>query len=59
VPLKNIKKSVNELLPESSILPFGSRARHNNTADNDYDLMIIIKVAHGNKEIRLFKHLNH
>ena len=55
VALKIIKESVNELLPESSILLFGSRARHDNTADSDYDLMIITKDAHDNKEIRLFK----
>jgi predicted nucleotidyltransferase len=55
VALKIIKESVNELLPESSILLFGSRARHANTADSDYDLMIITKDDHDNKEIRLFK----
>jgi hypothetical protein len=52
--LKIIKESVNELLPESSILLFGSRARHDNTADSDYDLLIITKDVHDNKEIRLF-----
>ena len=55
VALKIIKESVNELLPESSILLFGSRARHDNTADSDYDLMIITKYAHDDKELRLFK----
>ena len=43
VALKVIKESVNELLPESSILLFGSRARHDNTDESDYDLMIITK----------------
>ena len=55
VALKIIKESVNELLPESSILLFGSRARHDNTADSDYDLMIITKYTHDNKELRQFK----
>jgi hypothetical protein len=32
VALKIIKESVNELLSESSILLFGSRARHDNIA---------------------------
>ena len=48
-----------EIVVLSIILPiillFGSRARHDNTADSDYDLMIITKDVHDNKEIRLFK----
>lgn len=54
---KIIKESVNELLPESSIMLFGSRARHDNTEDSDYDLMIITKEHHDNNEVRLFKAL--
>jgi predicted nucleotidyltransferase len=54
VALKIIKESVNELLPESSFLLFGSRARHDNTADSDYDLLIITKYTHDKKELRLF-----
>lgn len=52
---KVIKESVSELLPESSILLFGSRARHDHTDDSDYDLMIITKDFHDNKQVRVFK----
>lgn len=52
---KVIKESVNELLPESLILLFGSRARHDHTEDSDYDLMIITKDFHDYKQVRLFK----
>ena len=54
---KVIKESVSELLPESSILLFGSRARHDHTDDSDYDLMIITKDFHDIKQVRLFKSL--
>jgi predicted nucleotidyltransferase len=50
-----IKESVNELLPGSSILLFGSRARRDNTEDSDYDLMIITTDFQDNKEARIFK----
>jgi len=52
---KVIKESIRELLPESSILLFGSRARHDHTDDSDYDLMIITKDFHDIKQVRLFK----
>ena len=52
---KLIKESISELLPESSILLFGSRARHDHSDDSDYDLMIITKDFHDNKQVRLFK----
>lgn len=55
IAFKIIKESVNELLPDSLIMLFGSRARHNNTEDSDYDLMIITKTDHDVKEVRLFK----
>lgn len=54
---KVIRESVIELLPESSILLFGSRARHEHTDDSDYDLMIITKDFHDIKQVRLFKSL--
>jgi uncharacterized protein len=52
---KVIRDSVNELLPNSSILLFGSRARHDNTAESDFDLMIITRDIHENKQLRLYK----
>jgi uncharacterized protein len=55
VAFKIIKQSVKELLPESSIMLFGSRARHDNTEDSDYDLMIITKDLYDNKDVRLLK----
>lgn len=57
VAFKIIRESINELLPESSIMLFGSRARHDNTQDSDYDLMIITKDHYENNEVRLFKAL--
>ena len=54
---KVIKELVSELLPKSSILLFGSRARHDHTDDSDYDLMIITKDFHDQKQVRLFKSL--
>jgi predicted nucleotidyltransferase len=54
---KVIKELVSELLPESSILLFGSRARLDHSDDSDYDLMIITKDFHDNKQVRLFKSL--
>jgi predicted nucleotidyltransferase len=55
VAFKIIKESINELLPESSIMLFGSRARHDNTEESDYDLMIITKDLYNNKDVRLLK----
>jgi predicted nucleotidyltransferase len=57
IAIKVIKESVNELLPESSILLFGSRARRDHTEESDYDLMIITKDDHEIKELRLCKSL--
>ncbi len=53
--LQVIKASVNELLPESIILLFGSRARRDHSNESDFDLMIITSESHNNKEIRLIK----
>lgn len=53
--VKIIRESVNELLPDSSIFLFGSRARHDYSEDSDYDLMIITENAQDTKERRLLK----
>ena len=55
--VKIIRDSVNEFLPDCSIVLFGSRARLDNTEDSDYDLMIITENAYENKELRLLKAL--
>ncbi len=39
--MKIIKNSTDELLPDSRILLFGSRARQDHSDDSDYDFMII------------------
>ena len=52
-----IRESVNELLPDSSIFLFGSRARQDYSEDSDYDLMIVTENGHENKELRLLKAL--
>jgi predicted nucleotidyltransferase len=36
-----IKQRVQQILPNSKVLLFGSQARGNNTPDSDYDLLII------------------
>ena len=41
--LNLIKKLVNELLPDSRIILFGSRAKMDYSTDSDYDLMIVTK----------------
>ena len=55
--VKIIRDSVNELLPDCSIVLFGSRARLDFTEDSDYDLMIITENAYESKELRLLKAL--
>jgi len=39
--LQNIKKQIFEILPDTSVILFGSRARKDNTEDSDYDLLIL------------------
>lgn len=41
--LNLIKEVVNELLPDSRIILFGSRAKKHYSTDSDYDLMIVSK----------------
>ncbi len=41
--LRIIKKSVNELLPKSRVVLFGSRSRKEETASSDYDFLVITK----------------
>lgn len=53
--VKIIRESVNELLPDSFIFLFGSRARQDYNEDSDYDLMIVTKNEHESKELRLLK----
>jgi len=57
IALKIIRESVNELLPESSIFLFGSRARRDHSEESDYDLMIVTENAQNSKERRLVKAL--
>jgi len=53
--VKIIRESVNEILPDSSIFLFGSRARQDYSEDSDYDLMIVTEYEHESKELRLLK----
>jgi predicted nucleotidyltransferase len=53
--LQVIKQSINELLPESTILLFGSRARRDHSNESDFDLMVITNESHTAKEIRQIK----
>lgn len=55
IALKIIKESIIELLPESSVLLFGSRARQDHSDDSDYDLMIITREDHDMQQIQFFK----
>lgn len=55
VALKIIRESVDELLPDSSIFLFGSRARRDYSEESDYDLMIVTESAQNSMERRLVK----
>lgn len=55
IALKIIRDSVDELLPDSSIFLFGSRARRDHSEESDYDLMIVTENAQNSKERRLVK----
>lgn len=55
IALKIIRESVDELLPDSSIFLFGSRARRDYSEESDYDLMIITENAQNSIERRLVK----
>lgn len=55
IALKIIRESVDELLPDSSIFLFGSRARHDHSEESDYDLMIVTENAQNSMERRLVK----
>lgn len=50
-----IKNSTNDLLPDSRILLFGSRARQDYSHDSDYDFMIITQDTFDIKQKRLFQ----
>ncbi len=41
--LQQIKKIVQEMLPESQVFLFGSRAKGNNLSNSDYDIMVVTK----------------
>ena len=41
--IRIIKKCVNELIPESRLVLFGSRARMDNSSSSDYDFLVITK----------------
>jgi predicted nucleotidyltransferase len=53
--IKIIKRLVNELLPGSQILLFGSRASGNDARDSDYDLLIITEEAMPEKTRRHYQ----
>ncbi len=41
--LSIIKEVVNEIIPDSRIILFGSRARRDNSHDSDYDFLIVTR----------------
>jgi hypothetical protein len=55
IALKIIRESIDELLPDSSIFLFGSRARRDHSEESDYDLMIVTDEVQNSKERRLVK----
>ena len=48
--LENIKLTVNSFLPGSQVLLFGSRARGQEHADSDYDLLVVTTDTFGPRE---------
>jgi len=55
--LKIIKNSTDELLPDSRILLFGSRARQDHSDDSDYDFMIITRNSFDIQQKRYYQSL--
>ena len=55
--LNQIKSSVSEVLPQSEIILFGSRARNENLFDSDYDLLIIVREQFDSSEKLKFQAL--
>ena len=54
--LLQIKSSIKELEPLSEIILFGSRARGEQRADSDWDLLILVPYLAGLKEEQKFRH---
>lgn len=40
--LQLIKSTINQLLPGSKVIIFGSRARHEENSDSDYDVLVVV-----------------
>ena len=53
--LNLIRKLVNEILPGSRIILFGSRAKKDHSTDSDYDLMIVTKDTLGIGQKRAYQ----
>ena len=55
--LSIIKEITGKILPGCKILLFGSRARHDNSTDSDYDLLVITRKTFGVRKKRILKSL--
>jgi hypothetical protein len=40
-----IKETAERIVPDSRVLLFGSRARHDNSSDSDYDFVVITRMT--------------
>jgi uncharacterized protein len=54
--LLNIKREIQEVLPESTIVLFGSRANDTATSESDWDILILTKGALISKEMKQAVH---
>lgn len=54
--LYQIKKSVQEVEPQSEIILYGSRARGDEKEDSDWDLLILLPYVTDLKEEQKFRH---
>ena len=48
--LETIKLTAHQFLPEAEVLLFGSRARHEERLDSDYDILLVINTELTQKE---------
>ena len=53
--LNIIRESTKEILPDSKVLLFGSRARKDYSIDSDYDFLVITKKSVDIRQKRLYK----
>lgn len=49
---KLVKKAVNQIVPKSEVILFGSRARNDFRSDSDWDFLILLNVPELDKKLK-------